>query len=284
VFKTILEGTQAVVLSANQIEADSKYTQSPEAFSFSVCQPENSEGRIINPNPFATCRESLQTMLENEIMGVNTAHKIPMDKGRFLLKLRSEKEDCLAKAIQLVHLYEQEYDFPQTLCFKTQYYTPEDVVRVTKEKGLTTKIYDTKLRFYYLIATRKWIKSSYMASLYFLILRAVYQCGGTIDDAAFESLDAWRKYVNSARAANFLAHSYVKDTYKYWELVLKNYHELFGKFRIDNNWSYNFNEMRDEKTMRYEGVYRLIGSTQSARMRKRWERIKNKKGEERKAS
>jgi len=103
-----------------------------------------------------------------------------------------------------------------------------------------TKVYNVKLqgtqdngnptnRFYYLKATKRWMKSPAMLSMYLLLVRIActdkkhkFNNKITSFDTLFETLDELAK-------RNFTQEvSYYREHGKHWRLILDNYRTLFG--------------------------------------------------------
>jgi hypothetical protein len=220
-------------------------------------------------------------MVENEVLKKIDAKNLPVDKGRFILKLHRTRTKNTERALKVLHLYENAFGFPRTICQRLNVVKGSDASEVHEIKMLP---YKERVEYLHMLTSRKWIKSSYMVSLLFLILRNVYQSGGDIPEKAFESLDTFKSALKEPHGQKLTRSLHMSETYRYWETILRNYHELFGKFSIEHNWSSFFNEVKDDNTMRYEGVFRLCTDRSlSAKIRKRWEKIKKLESERKKA-
>ena len=277
----ILDNNYKFPLNAGTIDNENRYAQSVDTFYFSLASVPTEAGVITAPPGLATCRESLITMVENEVLKKAESKNLPTDKGRFIVRLHRTRIKNIEKALKILHLYENVFGFPRTLCYRIEAVKGPDAAGVTEDK---MKPFQDRVEYFYILTSRKWIKSSYMVSLLFLILRNVYQTGESIPEEALESLDTFKAALNTPAGSKLFRSLHMSETYRYWETILRNYHELFGKFAIEHNWSHTFNEMRDDGTMRYEGVYRLCsGNTQSAKIRKRWDKIKKSESERKKA-
>jgi hypothetical protein len=273
----ILDNNYKFPVNAGIIESENRYAQSVDTFYFSLASVPTEDGIITAPIGLATCRESLITMVENEVLKKPDGKGLPLDKGRFVVRLHRDRIKNTEKAFKVLHLYENAFGFPRTLCYHVEAVKAPDAVAVADDK---MKPFRERVEYFYILTSRKWIKSSYMVSLLFLILRNAYQSGADISEKALESLDTFKEMLKTPAGYKFMKSLHMSETYRYWETILRNYHELFGKFAIEHNWNHVFNEMRDDGTMRYEGVYRLCsGNTQSAKIRKRWDKIKKSESE-----
>jgi hypothetical protein len=281
VFEIILDGQQKVLVSQPEVESETGYAQGVDTFYFSFVGPETPQGYIRYPLGLATCRESLVTMIESAVRKPAENRNIPIDRGRFLLRLRKDKKENIEKAMRVLHLLENTHGFPRTLCFRIN--TELNVESLAVEK---IESFQKRLEFFYLVTSRKWIKSSYMVSLLFLILRTFYTGGCHVEEKHLKSIETFRERMESFRPRSCLmSYTFMVDTYRYWETILRNYNELFGKFSMEHNWNCEFNEMTKlENTMRYEGVLRLCAGTSLAKkVQKRWNKIKQQENERKKA-
>lgn len=89
---------------------------------------------------------------------------------------------------------------------------------------------------YYFLSSRRWMKSSYLTSLYVLLVR---MCG----DKKFEGVKNFKglmEIINKNTASGFSHdNGYIKSTSPYWEATLKGYSEIFEKKKIDYYWDGN---------------------------------------------
>jgi hypothetical protein len=260
--KMILDGTQKIVLAHSQIEYEAKYKQSENALQFTLVDGEREDGVIPVLTYFFVCRENMVTLVENEILKRKDARNFDMGKSRFLVKIRRAQEDRLSRAIHLVNCYESAYGFPLTRCYRT--------VLVNKT-GINENLFESvqnHISIYYIVGSRKWIKSSYLVSMYFLILRCAFQLA--LKDEDVESIEAFEKFINNGGIKVSSDRTYLASSFKYWRKILENYQNLFGKFSIEHNWDAKFNEMADSGTMRYEGIQKLCdrGSCRAPRVLK----------------
>lgn len=264
----ILEGTQVIMLSNQNVDYESKYKQGMDSFNFTTCPGEKADGAIEPDCWFYTCRENMITNLEKEILKLAGHHNYAVDKARFLIKIRAEREDRLSRAIKVINLFESTYGFPLSRCYRT-------ILRNGAGPNFenAVKEINNTVRIYYLVGSRKWVKSSYMLSLYFLLLRYVFHLSSNsaFKDKHIESMEAFEDFIKSGSGANVNDWMYIKVSHPYWKKIFENYQLLFGRFSIEHNWQASFNQMSNENTMRYEGIYRLCDSnnrSQSERVRK----------------
>jgi len=268
----ILDGTQVIVLSTQNVEYESKYKQGMDSFTFTTCPGEKPDGTIEPDCWFYTCRENMITNVEKEVLKLNGNHNYTVDKSRFLIKIRVENEKKLAKSIKVINLFESTYGFPLSRCYRTILKNGAGDAYDT-----TVKEIDKLVHIYYLVGSRKWVKSSYMLSLYFLLLRYIFHLSSNsvFTDKHIESMEAFEEFIKGGSGVNVNDWMYIKVSYPYWRKIFEHYRDLFGRFSIEHNWQAGFNKMSSEGTMRYEGIYRLCDKnhrSQSERVRKLFEK------------
>ena len=97
------------------------------------------------------------------------------------------------------------------------------------------------VRGYYCLSSRRWIKSSYLAYLYVLMIRM------STDEAfsGFKNLTQLKalitnKLETSAKPGGSTFkndHGYIQQTFPYWEALIRGYPALFEKHKLDYYWN-----------------------------------------------
>lgn len=216
------------------------------SFSFSLVV--ETEGELQAIDGFTSCRESLIEKMNKRI----SSEKIPTDKVRILFILGKEGWPRLSNTRRILNLYDDFAGFSKTDIYKCKLKSTYD------RKGEAEQFY------HLIIGSRRWIKSSYMLSLFMQMLRVGVK-SSCFEDEDFESLQAFEKKINSIiskASSNTLSDfSYLKYDFKHWRKFLKGYSVLFGKHTIKKNWSIGHWKINSSQidTFRYEGIHCLLG-------------------------
>jgi hypothetical protein len=158
-----------------------------------------------------------------------------------------------------LHMFEEEAGFTKTLCYK-----------VKPNFGAAFSD-NNKIICFHIVASRKWMKSSFLASLYILLLRSIATCP-FLEEGDFKNTETLIKKMvllaqqTKSDAVKIRDKDYIQKSSWLWRPLLKNYHALFGKFAIEKNWSTEFNKVeRGQSSLCYEGIYRLATGETSCR-------------------
>jgi hypothetical protein len=210
-----------------QLEPDKEYLDNTyySTNTFAVVYDSIVEDIITAPEWFDSCREVVCDRIRTRFQLSKT---FDMEKLKLLVRtkfiahyggeLTNPQKNLIKKrklaynkailiGLKIVNLVEKKFKWP-----------------LTKIYPVECKQLDENNIFYYFIASKKWIKSPNMFSLFMLLLRV----GTKIKEyTTFRTLDGF--YKSLQRNKNTVDINYLKTHYKRILLVLKHYNRLFGK-------------------------------------------------------
>lgn len=204
--------------------ANIEYGPGPSYFGFSfgaATEPKGGEIKLIQGTH--TCREGLVSNMRSRIMGNSSSQ--PTDKMRMIFKFtlgkgnevsdRAAAETWVIRAIDVLHSFERLAGWPLTRVYKLE----------------TTKGW---VDAYYFWSSRRWMKASYMVSLYVLLVRMCKdeRIKGFKD---FYSLRTLIKKVSTQKTLINDQH-YVTSSLPYWEALMVGYPEVFRQRKITYYW------------------------------------------------
>ena len=191
-----------------------------------------------------SCRDSFIGKLRPLVM----QGMMPTDKMRMIFyhgistsvpdikALEKEFDEWALRALKVLQTLDKRAGWPATVVYKLETDKPWKVA-------------------YYFRGSRRWIKSSYLLSLYALLIR---MCADERIDG-FKTFAALIDLMQSLRKSSPVLqrdHEYVMTSMPYWEAILAGYPELFRKRKITYYWS---PERLTEKNMAaYEGIQSLV--------------------------
>jgi hypothetical protein len=234
-------------------------------FSFAFgCAKEPVDGNIDLVHGTHTCREGLFSNMRTRICGSNDSQ--PMDKTRMMFVWRlahnSYKRDndivdgWIDRAVPIVQVIDKLAGWPLTRAYK-----------VDAQDGI---------RAYYFHSSRRWMKSSYLISLYVLLVRMAKDMRVT----GFKDFDGLYKILADVTSGGKSGqdqklasdNSYVKDSLPYWEALMKGYPRLFRKRKMPYYWD---TSRLNGGSGGSEGIQYLVkGSTQYGEVREELLKIK----------
>ena len=227
ILKVILSG------SDNTVYASKKRHPFDEPL-FAFVAPPN-KGELKCKTDLTYCRESMCEYIRQDLRNVSN-YGVVLSKVHLIIhrsvapKGASVFEKQVLAGQNMVNIIEQHYGWPLTRIYGAGLFNPKESKRD---------------RFYYITASKRWIKSPIMLSLFTLLFRI----------ATIEREFKFTKNINSfddifivlgklASANNQIELSYFRAHGHYWEAVLDHYQQLFGKHSMarmyspDNNGYY----------------------------------------------
>lgn len=209
-------------------------------FAFALGHAPDDKGKVEAALGFHTCREGLVGNMRDSIMG-NSSTAIKTDKMRMLFRWtlgknrthdEAEHREWLNRGLSVLHAYERFAGWPLTKVYSLDCGKKFDYVKT-----------------YYFLSSRRWIKASYLVSLYILMVRLGRNSdlSGFKGAAGFEKLanGLMNKYTAANGGWNKLPASFNSDvgwlrlTLPYWGVVLKGYPEMFRKMKVTHYWSHD---------------------------------------------
>jgi hypothetical protein len=197
-------------------------TASYFGFSFGAAtEPKNGELTVIHSTH--TCREGLISNMRSRILGDSVEQ--PTDKMRMIFRWclskgnetadRKTSEAWCKRAIPVLHAFERLAGWPLTRVYRLE--TGEDF-----------------LDAYYFWSSRRWMKASYMVSLYVLLVRMCKDERIT----GFKDFYSLIKLISKVSKAKQLItdHHYVTSSLPYWEALMVGYPEVFRQRKITYYW------------------------------------------------
>ena len=215
-------------------------------FSFGHCaQPE--DGKINLHNNFHGCREGMIGNMRQLITSSSSIFKTDKMRMIFAWKCSNrgsadrsqavEDKTMLAKSLKDGDAWMRRGLAVLNICEK---HAGWYLTRVYKCNGIADSVSnhvsgeDSVIKWvnpYYFLSSRRWLKSSYMTSLYVLLVR---MCG---DEriTKVKDFDALVKLISGLGSLQ-RDNSHVTKTLPYWEAILKGYPEIFEKKKIEHYW------------------------------------------------
>ncbi|MDX1314238.1 MAG: hypothetical protein R3356_01945 [Eudoraea sp.] len=242
-----------------------KFGSQNEYFSFQfMTAHEPKDGKISILGDAQGCREGLIGRMREQITSSRSSLKT--DKTRLIFKWQAAEKNLsrdtkiidgwVKRAINVLHACERKAGWPLTRVYK---------IDVGDRKWL---------KLYYFHASRRWMKASYLISLYVLLVRMCKdeRVAGFKD---FSGLVAKVKKIMGSGHALKTDHGYVKDSYPYWEAVLTGYPDLFRKRKMPYYW--DTSRLGGSSMPSSEGIQYLVkGDTRYTEVREKLIQIKKK--------
>lgn len=225
------------------------------AFNF-ACAEEPKDGKIKLIDSYHSCREGIMSSMRNRILE-KTGKTQPADKTRLIFRWaasdRNRRDDMKVidgwakRSVAVMQAFDRLAGWPLTRVYKIE------------------TEHDSWLRAYYFHSSRRWMKASYMISLYTLLVR---MCKDERIDG-FKDFDGLVKVVTKASKSSsrlIMDHSYVTESVSYWKAIMLGYPELFRKRKLPYYWD---TSRLDRSTSGSEGLQYLIsGNTSYTEVRK----------------
>ena len=229
-------------------------------FSFG-CAREPVDGKIELVNSTHTCREGLMANMRTRITGASTAQ--PTDKTRMIFfwkasnvnKIKDQEliDGWINRAIPIIQAFDRLAGWPITRVYKVD--CGQDYVNA-----------------YYFHSSRRWMKSSYLISLYVMLVRMCKDKRIT----GFKDFKGLVKLMETLTVkAPFLVvdQAYVEASFPYWEAIMRGYPRLFRRRKIQYYWD---TTRLGESAGSYEGLQYLVkGDTRYKEVRNELLVIKN---------
>ena len=250
-----------------KMDSPSKLGGSSDYFGFAFgCAEEPMNGKIDLVHGTHTCREGLFSQMRSRIVRDDKSQ--PTDKTRMMYIWRlgtsgqrssngAMVDGWIDRAITITQTIDKMAGWPLTRAYQI-------------ETG------STGVRAYYFHSSRRWMKSSYLISLYVMLARMAKddRITGYKD---FEGLKAILEKIikegdrNSDKALKS-DNSYVRDSLPYWEALMKGYPRLFRKRKMPYYWDTG---RLSGSSGGSEGIQYLVkGSTQYGEIRTELLKIK----------
>lgn len=215
----------------------SRIVHPEEYFRFLFAAVKEPKDGIITPiSGYFTCREDQMASMRSNIISIKQTQ--PTDKTRMLFAWTlSEREkaqnlkltyEWLERAIKVLHVFDKLAGWPLTRVYKVE--TDNEFIRS-----------------YYFHSSRRWMKASYMISLYIMLIR-MCQDKRITDFKNFDGLiilldEIMDAQNNSSDLDQNIAlksdHHYVKDSFKFWKTLMLGYPKLFRKRKLEYYWGTN---------------------------------------------
>lgn len=232
-------------------------------FNFGCAQEPDKDGTIKMVSGTHTCREGLFHNMRSRICGSGGTQ--PTDKMRMIFRwyvnTGSANKDRLKidsdwaqRSVAVLQAFDKFAGWPLTRVYKLDVGSKD------------------WLQAYYYHSSRRWMKSSYLVSLYVLLVRmcADERITGFKDFNGLVELT--KKVIGSGRN---LKHdqSYVSGSLPYWEAIMKGYPDLFRKHKMPYYW--DTSRLGGGNSGSSEGIQYLVsGNTKYTEIRQELVKIK----------
>jgi len=215
-------------------------------FSFGSAK-EPVDNRVGLVNSTHTCREGLMSNMRTRILG-KSSHSQPTDKTRMLFFWKASRSQNAAdlklidgwvkRSVVVIQTFDRLAGWPITRVQKVN--CGQDYIKA-----------------FYFRSSRRWMKSSYLISLYVLLVR-MCKDERISDFKNFNGLiDIVGKYANADIKDRLkMDQTYVKSSYPYWEAIMKGYPRLFRKRKMEYYWD---TQRLNGNEGGYEGIQYLVG-------------------------
>jgi hypothetical protein len=184
------------------------------------------------------CRESVCDYIRQDIRKV-TSYKIVRNRLHLFINRRVPAktgaevfQNQVMASLHMINAIEQHYGWPFTRIY------PADI-------GIPK--HEERNKYYYISATKRWMKSPQMLSMFMLFFRIIC-LRKTVDMKAMPSIDAVFDHLNKLTVhSRAMDATWFKTHGSRWRLVLDNYQRLFGKKTMERLYypatgSYFFSE------------------------------------------
>jgi hypothetical protein len=193
-------------------------------FQFGCAQePKNGEIRLVQG--YHSCREGLVSSMRGRIN--EGADNQPTDKMRMIFRWTAGRgaskkdlqdiESWVHRSIAILRALDKLAGWPLTRVYKIEH-----------GKG-------DWLQPHYFLSSRRWMKSSYLVSLYCLLVRM----GKDERIDGFKDFKGLCKVVDKALASGKNLkndHTYVKTCRPYWEAIMRGYSRMFEQYKLPYYW------------------------------------------------
>ena len=184
-------------------------------------------GKVYAKTDFIFCRESFCEYLRTDLRGlthfginINKLHmglyrRLPSNP-KTLDKTTANFHQEVLFALQIVNTIEQHYGWPLTRAYLLEIdESQSDILPCNK--------------FYYLTASKRWIKSPHMLSLYTLLIRIAATKPKLRKPEEITSLKTLFKYLDFLSARDHRQEvAFYHEHGAHWEIILSNYRKLFA--------------------------------------------------------
>jgi hypothetical protein len=191
-------------------------------FNWDYCKQPPKDGVITKTKVgWHDCRDAGVASMRQDIL----SGKVKTDYTRMLFRWGipskanvKQAEDWVNRAVNILHVLERLGGWALTRVYKLE--TPDD-----------------SFVAYYFLSSRRWIKSSYLAYLYVLLVRMCADpwWGGHKN---FTALKKAYKEKASSKEGFTRDSGYIKQSFPYWEAIVRGYPELFEKKKLEHYWAY----------------------------------------------
>jgi len=230
------------------------------------CAVEPEDGKIKLLNGAHTCREGLFYNMRSRIRNSSSGGTAqPTDKMRMIFRWYTSQNISktemgnnnawMMRSISVLQAFDRLAGWPLTRVYK-----------------LDVGNNNSWLQAYYYHSSRRWMKSSYLVSLYILLVRMCKDERIT----GFKDFNGLVKVVNAALNSGkslVVDNNYVKSSLPYWEAIMVGYPKLFRKRKLPYYW--DTGRLEGGGTGGAEGVQYLVkGDTKYTEIREELLKIK----------
>jgi hypothetical protein len=233
-------------------------------FNFGCAQEPDKDGEIRLVSGLHTCREGLFHQMRSRICDNTDPTTQPTDKMRMIFRWyvnnassSAEKkkidEEWAKRSVAVLQAFDKLAGWPLTRVYKLD--TGKDW-----------------LQAYYYHSSRRWMKSSYLVSLYILLVR---MCADTriTGFKDFNGLVKTIKKITDSGPSLKSDQSYVLNSLPYWEAIMKGYPDLFRKHKLPYYW--DTSRLGGSVNGGSEGIQYLVnGNTKYTEIRQELMKIK----------
>lgn len=237
-------------------------SQSSDYFGFSFGAGKELKGDAIDlVGTFHTCREALMGEMRRDINNEND--RLPTDKMRILVRFSESRAQGKADRILIDGWVERATSVLQAFDKLAGW----PLTRVHKVKTSARSI-----DIYYFHSSRRWMKSSYLVSLYLLLIR-VCRDDRITGFKDFYSLVAVIDKIDRSTKKLVTDSGYISSSKPYWEAIMKGYSRLFRKRKMVYYWDKE--RLGSGNNGGSEGIQNLVtGATSYTEVRKELNEIK----------
>lgn len=210
---------------------DQKYTETYSGFYFGIChEPKGNELRLVKGTH--SCRDGFGGTVREYI--TSSSKEFETDKTRILFRFsqfgKTKSSEWAERGLNAIHVMEKLAGWPLT-------------------RAKIVEIEGSGQFGVYCRASRRWIKSSYLITMYILLMRMCKDdriVGFKDANGLIKTIESIPKLVQDE--------SQVRSTYQYWKAMVVGYPELFRQYKITYYW--DVNKLAGESGYG-EGIYRL---------------------------
>lgn len=218
---------------------------------WALCSAPSMTGVINQLTMFIFCRESLGCRMFDRMSTVpsrrsvsGAVSKMPLDKLRLLAKLATGSNNKQAKdqqkkkfessakvALKILNIIEREHKWALTTAHIVKPLSDGDTV-------------------YMFVASKKWMRSPHLLSLFTLLVRIAQQT--KLNDASFKRIRTYKSLLKKLKEYSAVTnHDFdkisIKKTIKYWDPLFRNYLKLYHGMPMKRNFdSSKYDDHYDE--------------------------------------